>query len=180
MFCNPNNPTGACATRAQLQSLVDFALANKQIILYDSAYAPFIQDPDKPKTIFEIEGARQCAIESSSLSKLGGFTGARAHANSRHPAFVCIHLRPPPRRPAGSRPPCGAGVRLGWTVVPKELEFPDGSSVAKDWGRIMGTLFNGAANVAQAVRAPPAPAGEDAACAARVVTVASRRARWRR
>ena len=99
MFCNPNNPTGAYATRAQLQSLVDFALANKQIILYDSAYAPFIQDPDKPKTIFEIEGARQCAIESSSLSKLGGFTGARAHANSRHPAFVCIHLRPPPRRP---------------------------------------------------------------------------------
>ena len=98
-----------------VQSLVDFAIANKQVIIYDSAYAPFIQDPDKPKTIFECEGARQCAIESSSLSKLGGFTG----------------------------------VRLGWTIVPKELEFADGSSVAKDWGRIMGTLFNGAANVAQ-------------------------------
>ena len=47
MFCNPNNPTGACATRAQLQSLVDFAIANNQVIIYDSAYAPFIQDPDK-------------------------------------------------------------------------------------------------------------------------------------
>lgn len=45
--------------------------ADKQIIIYDSAYAPFIQDPDKPKTIFECEGAKQCAIESSSLSKLG-------------------------------------------------------------------------------------------------------------
>jgi len=116
LFCNPNNPTGACATRAQLTTLVEFAIANKQMIVYDSAYAPFIQDPDKPKSIFEIPGAKTCAIESSSLSKLAGFTG----------------------------------VRLGWTVVPKELVFADGSPVGKDWGRIMGTLFNGAANVAQA------------------------------
>lgn len=116
IFCNPNNPTGACATRDQLQSLVDFARENKQVIIYDSAYSPFIQDPDKPKTIFECEGARECAIETSSLSKLGGFTG----------------------------------VRLGWTVVPKELEFSCGAPVGKDWGRVMGTLFNGAANVAQA------------------------------
>ena len=74
LFCNPNNPTGACATRAQLTTLVEFAIANKQMIVYDSAYAPFIQDPDKPKSIFEIPGAKTCAIESSSLSKLAGFT----------------------------------------------------------------------------------------------------------
>ena len=57
LFCNPNNPTGACASRVQLESLVAFALENNIVIVYDSAYAPFIQDPDIPKSIFEIEGS---------------------------------------------------------------------------------------------------------------------------
>jgi LL-diaminopimelate aminotransferase len=77
MFCNPNNPTGACATRAQLENIVKFAKDNGKVILYDSAYSAFISDPNCPKSIFEIPGARECAMESTSFSKLAGFTGIR-------------------------------------------------------------------------------------------------------
>jgi LL-diaminopimelate aminotransferase len=114
-FCNPNNPTGAAATKEQLKKLVDFANNNKSIIIYDSAYSAFIQDDNLPKSIFEIDGARTCALEISSLSKPAGFTG----------------------------------IRLGWSVVPKELKFEDGTPVMHDWKRVMGTLFNGSSNVVQ-------------------------------
>lgn len=76
-FCSPNNPTGAVATRSQLEHLVKFAEANRSIIIFDSAYANYIQDPSLPKSIFEIEGAKRVAIEVSSFSKLAGFTGVR-------------------------------------------------------------------------------------------------------
>ena len=76
-LCFPNNPTGAVATRAQLQEWVDWANKNGSVILYDSAYKAFITDPDVPHTIFEIEGARTCAIEFRSYSKTAGFTGNR-------------------------------------------------------------------------------------------------------
>ena len=115
-FCSPNNPTGACATKEQLKTLVDFANANGCIIIYDAAYREFIRDENLPKTIFEIEGSRTCSIEINSFSKPAGFTG----------------------------------VRLGWSIVPKELKFADGTSVNRDWNRVMTTLFNGASNVAQA------------------------------
>jgi LL-diaminopimelate aminotransferase len=115
-FCSPNNPTGAVATRPQLEELVDYARRNKSILLFDTAYAAYIQDPTLPRSIFEIPGAREVAIETSSFSKIAGFTG----------------------------------VRLGWTVVPEELKYEDGSYVKADWNRIMTTLFNGASNIAQA------------------------------
>ena len=115
-FCSPNNPTGATASREELKTLVDFANKNGCIIIYDAAYFAFIRDEKLPKTIFEIPGARTCAIEVNSFSKPAGFTG----------------------------------VRAGWTVVPNELKFADGSLVNKDWNRIMTTLFNGASNIAQA------------------------------
>lgn len=115
-FCSPNNPTGAVATRPQLEKLVRFAEANRSIIIFDSAYANYIQDPLIPKSIYEIEGARNVAIEISSFSKLAGFTG----------------------------------VRLGWTVIPDELKYDDGSSVKADWNRLTSTIFNGASNIAQA------------------------------
>jgi len=115
-FCSPNNPTGAVSTKAELKTLVDFANANGCIIIFDAAYREFIRDPELPKTIFEIEGSRTCAIEINSFSKPAGFTG----------------------------------VRLGWSVVPKELKFADGSSVHTDWNRVMTTLFNGASNIVQA------------------------------
>ena len=114
-FSSPNNPTGAAATREQLNELVDFAKENKSIIIFDGAYSQFIQDNNLPRSIFEIEGAKEVAIEVNSFSKPVGFTG----------------------------------VRLGWTIVPDELKFEDGSSVKNDWNRIATTLFNGASNIAQ-------------------------------
>lgn len=115
-ICSPNNPTGATATREQLKNLVDFANKNGCVIIYDAAYFAFIRDSSLPRTIYEIEGARTCAIEVNSFSKPAGFTG----------------------------------VRLGWSIVPNELKFADGSSVNRDWNRVMTTLFNGASNIAQA------------------------------
>ncbi|XP_068659680.1 LL-diaminopimelate aminotransferase, chloroplastic-like [Aristolochia californica] len=114
-FCSPNNPTGSAATRDQLTKLVQFARDNGSIIIYDSAYAMFISD-GSPRSIYEIPGAKEVAIETSSFSKYAGFTG----------------------------------VRLGWTVVPKELLYSDGFPVAKDFNRIVCTCFNGASNIAQA------------------------------
>ena len=76
-LCFPNNPTGAVATREQLKAWVDYALEHKALILFDAAYEAFIQDPEIPHSIYEIEGARQCAIEFRSFSKNAGFTGTR-------------------------------------------------------------------------------------------------------
>jgi LL-diaminopimelate aminotransferase len=76
-FCSPNNPTGAVATRAQLEQLVEFAKRNRSLIIFDAAYANYIQDASLPKSIFEIEGAKEVAIEVNSFSKLAGFTGVR-------------------------------------------------------------------------------------------------------
>lgn len=115
-FCSPNNPTGAVATREQLSLLVETARAKGSIIIFDSAYAAFIKDTDLPRSIFEIDGARECAIEVGSFSKPAGFTG----------------------------------VRLGWTIIPRELTFSDGTPVIQDWTRLFSTIFNGASNIAQA------------------------------
>jgi LL-diaminopimelate aminotransferase len=76
-LCYPNNPTGAVATREQLQAWVDYAIANDTVILFDSAYEAFVQDPNVPRSIYEIAGAHQCALEFRSFSKHGGFTGVR-------------------------------------------------------------------------------------------------------
>jgi len=114
-FCSPNNPTGAAATKEQLERLVAHANEVGSIIVFDAAYAPFIRSPNVPKSIFDIEGSRTCAIEVNSFSKYAGFTG----------------------------------VRLGWTIVPKELTYSDGSPVANDFNRIMCTAFNGASNIVQ-------------------------------
>ncbi|XP_078441305.1 pyridoxal phosphate (PLP)-dependent transferases superfamily protein isoform X2 [Wolffia australiana] len=113
-LCSPNNPTGHAASRSQLEQLVSFAKRNGSIIVYDSAYSSFISD-NSPKSIYEIDGAKEVAIEVSSFSKFAGFTG----------------------------------IRLGWTVVPEELVFSDGSSVRSDFDRIVCTCFNGASSIAQ-------------------------------
>lgn len=85
------------------------------ILVFDAAYAPFIRTEGVPKTIFEIEGAKEVAIEVNSFSKYAGFTG----------------------------------VRLGWTVVPSDLKFADGTPVRNDFNRVMSTAFNGASNIVQ-------------------------------
>ena len=82
-LCYPNNPTGATATREQLTAWVKYARDNGSVLLYDAAYEAFIQDPAIPRSIYEIEGARDCAIEFRSFSKNGGFTGVRC-------AFIVI------------------------------------------------------------------------------------------
>ena len=76
-LCSPNNPTGTVLSAAQLQAWVDYANANDALIMFDAAYERFIVEPDVPHSIFEIPGARTCAIEFRSFSKTAGFTGAR-------------------------------------------------------------------------------------------------------
>lgn len=114
-FCSPNNPTGAAATKEQLEKLVKVCKERGSILVFDAAYAPFIRSEGVPKSIFEIDGAREVAIECNSFSKYAGFTG----------------------------------VRLGWTVVPDELTFSDGTKVRDDFNRVMSTAFNGASNIVQ-------------------------------
>lgn len=114
-FCSPNNPTGAAATKEQLTELVKVCTERGSILVFDAAYAPFIRDENVPKSIFEIEGAKECAIEVNSFSKYAGFTG----------------------------------VRLGWTVIPEDLKFSDGTPVKQDFNRVMTTAFNGASNIVQ-------------------------------
>jgi LL-diaminopimelate aminotransferase len=82
-LCSPNNPTGAAATRAQLEAWVAYARANNTLILFDAAYEAYISEPGIPHSIYEIPGARECAIEFRSFSKNGGFTGVRC-------AFVVV------------------------------------------------------------------------------------------
>jgi len=76
-LCFPNNPTGVTITKSQLKNWVDFARENKALILYDAAYEAFIQNDDLPKSIYEVEGAREVALEFRSFSKTAGFTGTR-------------------------------------------------------------------------------------------------------
>ena len=76
-LCFPNNPTGATATKAQLEDWVKYALENKALILFDAAYVAFIRDDSIPHSIYEIDGAKKCAIEFRSFSKTAGFTGIR-------------------------------------------------------------------------------------------------------
>ncbi len=117
-ICSPNNPTGAVATHEQLAEYIAYARENKAVIIYDAAYAEYISDASLPKTIYEVEGARECAIEINSFSKFAGFTG----------------------------------VRLGWTIVPKEViaENSQPGEIHKMWNRRQVTFFNGASNIAQA------------------------------
>ena len=76
-LCYPNNPTGTVMTKPELKKWVDYALENNSVILFDAAYEAYIRDEDVPRSIYEIEGAKQCAIEFRSYSKNAGFTGLR-------------------------------------------------------------------------------------------------------
>jgi len=76
-LCSPNNPTGAVATKEQLKMFIDYARLTQAVIIFDAAYSAYISDPTLPKSIFEVEGAKECAIEINSFSKDAGFTGVR-------------------------------------------------------------------------------------------------------
>jgi len=88
-LCSPNNPTGAVATRERLEKWVAYALANDTILLYDAAYEAYITEPGIPHSIYEIPGARKCAIEFRSFSKNGGFTGTRCAFTVLPKDIVC-------------------------------------------------------------------------------------------
>ena len=113
-LCSPNNPTGAVLDRERLRAWVEHANRTGAVILFDAAYEAFIQDPSLPHSIFEIEGARTCAIEICSLSKTAGFTG----------------------------------TRLGYTVIPRELERC-GVNLNAMWVRNRTTKSNGVSYVIQ-------------------------------
>ncbi|MEB3155828.1 MAG: LL-diaminopimelate aminotransferase [Cyanobacteriota bacterium] len=118
-LCFPNNPTGAVATREQLAAWVAYARANGSLILFDAAYEAFIQDPSLPHSIYELEGARDCAIEFRSFSKNAGFTGTRC-------AFTVV-----PRGLMGTSE-SGEAVEL-WGL----------------WNRRQSTKFNGVSYIVQ-------------------------------
>lgn len=88
-LCSPNNPTGAVYSRAQLEAWVDYALRHEAVILFDAAYESFIADDTLPHSIFEIEGAKKCAIEFCSFSKTAGFTGVRCGYTVIADELVC-------------------------------------------------------------------------------------------
>ncbi len=113
-LCFPNNPTGATITKAQLQEWVDYAKRIGAVIIYDAAYEAYITEEEIPHSIYECEGARECAIELHSFSKHAGFTG----------------------------------VRLGYTVVPKDLKCGD-VQLHSLWARRHGTKYNGAPYIVQ-------------------------------
>ncbi len=118
-LCFPNNPTGVTLTKEQLKVYVDYARANNTLILYDSAYESYISEANIPHSIYEVEGAKECAIEFRSMSKTAGFTG----------------------------------TRCAYTVVPKQLVYPDslGNEVhLRDlWARRVSTKFNGVSYITQ-------------------------------
>lgn len=113
-LCFPNNPTGAAITKEKLQEWVDYANKNGSVIIYDAAYEAYISEENVPHSIYECEGARECAIELHSFSKNAGFTG----------------------------------VRLGYTVIPKDLKR-GGTSLHALWARRHGTKYNGAPYIVQ-------------------------------
>ena len=118
-LCSPNNPTGAAATRTQLEAWVAYARKNSAILLFDAAYEAFITDPAIPRSIYEIPGARECAVEFRSFSKHGGFTGVRC-------AFTVI--------PKDLKASTKAGDSLPLHPL---------------WSRRMTTKFNGASYIVQ-------------------------------
>ncbi len=118
-LCFPNNPTGAAISRSDLARFVDYARENSTVILYDSAYEAYITEPGKPHSIYEIEGAQECAIEFRSMSKTAGFTGTRC-------AYSVV-----PRR-----------------LVVKD-EFGNRVSLHDMWARRMATKFNGVSYITQ-------------------------------
>ncbi|MDE6273327.1 MAG: LL-diaminopimelate aminotransferase [Muribaculaceae bacterium] len=118
-LCYPNNPTGASMTREELKKWIDYAIENKALIIFDSAYEAYVRDENIVRSVYEVDGAEKVAVEIRSFSKTAGFTG----------------------------------VRCGYTVVPRSLDFtfPDGhrASLNKMWNRRQSTKFNGVGYIIQ-------------------------------
>jgi LL-diaminopimelate aminotransferase len=129
-FCSPNNPTGSTADRKQLKELVGFAKKNQSIIIFDAAYNYFIQDPNIPKSIYEIEGADEVAIEVASFSKLIGFTGVRL-------AWTVV--------PKKLKYDCGFSVHKDWTRI--QTTCFNGASIISQKGGLAALSSKGQAEM---------------------------------
>lgn len=93
-LCSPNNPTGAVANHRELRKFIDYARERRAVIIFDASYSEFIDDPDLPRTIYDLEGAEECAIEINSFSKFAGFTGVRLGWIIVPKALVCEDSEP--------------------------------------------------------------------------------------
>ena len=130
-LCSPNNPTGAAYNKEQLKAWVDYALKNDAIILYDAAYEAFITNPEMPRSIYTIPGAKDCAIEFCSFSKTAGFTGTRC-------GYTVVPLQLTRKSPEGNE-----------------------MSLNKMWLRRQTTKFNGVNYIVQrGAEAAMSPVGE--------------------
>ena len=116
-LCFPNNPTGAVASREQLSRWVDYAREHEALLLFDAAYEAYISDPDVPHSIFEIPGARECAIELRSFSKNGGFTGVRC-------GFTAMPKSVLARTENGRRLPLHPLWQRRWSTKSNSVSYP--------------------------------------------------------
>ena len=152
-LCYPNNPTGTTLTREQLKVWVDYALQNNALIFYDAAYEAYIQSEDVPHSIYEIPGAKQCAVEFHSYSKTAGFTGIRC-------GYTVVPKALLPAPPVGRR----AANRL---LSKDEEVLPPTGGVREGllnslWNRRQSTKFNGTSYLSQrAAEAIYTPEGKE-------------------
>lgn len=116
-LCLPNNPTGAVASREQLTRWIDYARKHDALLLFDAAYEAYISDPDVPHSIFEIPGARECAIELRSFSKNGGFTGVRC-------GFTVMPKSVLARTENGRRLPLHPLWQRRWSTKSNSVSYP--------------------------------------------------------
>jgi LL-diaminopimelate aminotransferase len=116
-LCFPNNPTGAVASRGQLSRWIDYAREHEGLLLFDAAYEAYISDPDIPHSIFEVPGARECAIELRSFSKNGGFTGVRC-------GFTVMPKSVLARTENGHRLPLHPLWQRRWSTKSNSVSYP--------------------------------------------------------
>jgi LL-diaminopimelate aminotransferase len=116
-LCFPNNPTGAVASRAQLSRWVDYAREHEALLLFDAAYEAYISEQDIPRSIFEVPGARECAVELRSFSKNGGFTGVRC-------GFTVMPKSVLARTENGRRLPLHSLWQRRWSTKSNSVSYP--------------------------------------------------------
>ena len=116
-LCFPNNPTGAVASREQLSRWVDYAQKHEALLLYDAAYEAYVSQPNIPRSIFEIPGARDCAVELRSFSKNGGFTGVRC-------GFTVMPKSLLARTESGKRMPLHPLWHRRWSTKANSVSYP--------------------------------------------------------
>jgi LL-diaminopimelate aminotransferase len=116
-LCFPNNPTGAVATREQLARWIDYARQHDALILFDAAYEAYISDPAIPHSIYELDGARECAIEFRSFSKVGGFTGVRC-------GFTVMPKTVLARTDSGKKLPLHPLWHRRWSTKSNSVSYP--------------------------------------------------------